>query len=143
MATIFRRLKGEPVADHLNGQGRERLLTTVEMMGEAVAACTFCGESGASGYWRGAAGNVSCCPACAAAILPKLAADALVGEYGHLPQTYARLCRSLVEISRSYWQAGLAAVSRCVAAKAKADDHAACGAGCPVQAGRRLSNGSN
>jgi hypothetical protein len=88
--------------------------TTRELFGEQWANCTFCGTPDTSGYWRGVEGDVAVCRGCAVEVLPKLLADALVGERGDNPQTIGQLHRQLETVLKNFWQAVAGAVWRAV-----------------------------
>jgi hypothetical protein len=112
MTAIFRQIPGVTI----NSDGGTKRLTTQQLLGDSVLACTFCGSPTASGYWNGHDSLVSCCQTCAVQVLPRLAADCLCGERGHLPGTAQTLRRHLVEARAVFWESAAMAMERCAEA---------------------------
>jgi hypothetical protein len=114
MAIYWRTRRGETTTDYrlVNDEmvSWEVPATTPELFGDQLATCTFCGRPEASGYWRGVEDDVAVCRGCAVEVLPKLLADALVGERGDNPQTTGQLHRKLETVLKNFWQAVAGAV---------------------------------
>ncbi len=83
-----------------------------ELLGEDATRCAFCGQL-AQAYWRGER-VVGCCDLCATAILPKLAADALVGPQGAHRTIIARLREAERRAKAAFWEAAACAIANAV-----------------------------
>jgi hypothetical protein len=103
MATYWRVRKGETDMGSYFGE-EDVPLTTPEMYGEQWAKCTFCGENTARAYWRCVEKDVSVCRSCAVEVLPRLMADALVGEHGDNPNAYGQVHHHLERVLTNFWQ---------------------------------------
>ncbi len=101
MATIWKTTKGELI---LNGPDVEAILSR-ELFGLSVEVCSFCGRRQAAAFWQGVM-VVSVCRECALVVLPRLMADAVVGEGG---ASQAGLLAAAANMLRTYSRAvGLA-----------------------------------
>src|SRR5437660_260200 len=99
MATVYRVRKGEPV---FVGDGcPPTWATTAEVMGPGIEQCSLCGSKLASAYWMGLV-QLSVCKDCAVHDLPKLVADALVGERRDVPGTLPGLHRDLAIFQKCF-----------------------------------------
>jgi hypothetical protein len=109
MAVLFKRRRGEDMPG-VDGNVR---VTTGELWGKKLHACTFCGNDHASAYWRGTEAWVAVCRGCAVAALPALLADALVGEHGDYPNAIGGLHRMLDKVLLAFPRAVAIATHRC------------------------------
>lgn len=108
MATIFTS-HAEPVpCGDCRGENRA---TTACVLGDDVGRCSFCGERHATAFWQDWR-TVSCCRRCAVEVLPKLMADAVVGEHGSQPGMVGTVRRYLDLATATFWQAAATAIHR-------------------------------
>jgi hypothetical protein len=108
MAIVFRRTKGENLYQPKLAQ--EVPAFTRDTWGPEVETCSFCGAPQAAGWWHGEQ-RVSVCRTCAVQTLPRLMADALVGEREDFRHVYASLYRELLEAERHFWMAACGAIA--------------------------------
>jgi hypothetical protein len=120
MAIYWRTRKGETNTefDPDTNETWEVPVTTKELFDAKIASqwgtCTFCGEPDASAYWRCAVHDVATCRRCAVETLPKLIADAVVGEHGDGPHIIGRVQPELEIIQKNFWMAVAVAIWRSV-----------------------------
>ncbi len=112
MATVWRKTRGELV--HI-APGVEASLTR-ELFGLNVEVCSICGRRRATAWWRGQT-ILSICRPCALDVLPKLLADALVGEG---PSNESQLHADAANVLRTFWTAAKLALKRVAAVAARA-----------------------
>jgi hypothetical protein len=106
MGTIFRSSRG---ASYGMGEGR---ISDVEIFGESILKCSFCGKPNATASWQGTLVNVSCCRECAVDVLPRLMADAFVGEHGHRSNMISTVMLLLDKALVAFWRAVSGAIHR-------------------------------
>ena len=112
MATVWRKTRGELIH---NGPDVEASLTR-ELFGLNVEVCSICGRRRATAWWRGTK-ILSICRPCALDVLPKLLADALVGE-GAVSETGLRA--DAANVLRTFWTAARLALKRVAAVATRA-----------------------
>jgi hypothetical protein len=109
VATVYRTIKGDEnpasTAEHpIPGYTRE-------LFGDEIEVCNFCRERNASAYWTG---NhwLSVCRGCALDILPKLLADAIIGERVIPDTCLPNVLRDLEKIQANFWPGIASAFAR-------------------------------
>jgi hypothetical protein len=108
MGTVWKHHAGEV----WDGDGGQQRLHTRDLLGPDVERCEFCGEASAAAYWRTAGGVLPVCRPCAEDALPRLLADAVVGEAGGGPNAARQLQGALGRAEATYWRAGCLAMAR-------------------------------
>jgi hypothetical protein len=107
MAVIFREHPGEIVQEYGSARPRKKRYYTRQMVppGISVEECSFCGQPTATGYWRAVSGIISVCPTCAVDTLPKLQADAVVGEHLFDAPKMLKACLLIRKAVATFWAA--------------------------------------
>jgi hypothetical protein len=112
MAVLYRHRKTVEVPDKLlpDGTAVFKFIAMTELLGEQLAVCNLCGGEAAA-YWASAHSGVSVCRPCAVEVLPMLAAEAVVGEFGTGPMAIDRLEQALAKMQARFWRAAAMALA--------------------------------
>jgi hypothetical protein len=106
MATVYHTRRGEVV----RRGSRPTYTVTADAVGEEFTVCSLCGGK-AAGFWFANTVVATCVP-CGLHALPRLLADAVVGEHADGPDTLTRILGGLETLITSYLRAAKLAVER-------------------------------